>query len=127
MSCVSIHFDIVRCCWQATWIYISFHVHVYVYISYRGSSLSSSKNRGRDETESSNKSSQIERNNTQPFVNDGKEKGRVAIVLPIIGSSVESGGDMLKENTKAEVQQEIEDRSGQRVDNAQSFGTNNQK
>lgn len=57
----------------------------------------------------------------------GKEKGKVAIVLPIIGSSVESEGDTLKENTNAEVQQEIEDRSGQRVDNAQSFGTNNQK
>ncbi|VDI35050.1 Hypothetical predicted protein, partial [Mytilus galloprovincialis] len=85
------------------------------------------KNTTSDETESLNKSRLGKRNNTQSFVNDGKAKEKVAIVSPFVGLSVKSEGDTQEENTNTEIQQEIEDVSGQTVDHAQNFETNNQK
>lgn len=129
ISCLYSHFDNVRYCWLDTYIYICIYISCTCIClsSYCVSFLSCRKNKTRDETESLNKSRLRERNNTQSFVNDGKEKGKVAIVSPFVGSSVKSEGDTQKENTNAEIQQEIEYISGQTVDNAQNFGTNNQK
>ncbi|CAG2234272.1 unnamed protein product [Mytilus edulis] len=100
---------------------------IHVKFEDRPSELTDHTETPEDETESLDQSRLRERNNTQSLVNDGKEKGKVAIVSPFVGSSVKSEGDTQKENTNAEIQQEIEDISGQTVDNAQNFGTNNQK
>lgn len=122
ISCLYSHFDNVRYCWLDTYIYIFFH------ISCTCICLSSCrKNTTSDETESLNKSRLRKRNNTQSFVNDGKAKEKVAIVSPFVGLSVKSEGDTQEENTNTEIQQEIEDVSGQTVDHAQNFETNNQK